>query len=164
MRRNGARSRRAGRLERWDAEQTDWARPQWSPLSTSGATCQERYRERDCQAAMEPALDERGDAERQLPGVAELVAAMEPALDERGDAAKALAAVFSQAAAMEPALDERGDLKPVSAATSSRVPQWSPLSTSGATDHVPAKVDLTNDAAMEPALDERGDPNGRRRR
>src|SRR6266540_4242937 len=85
MRRNGARSRRAGRLERWDAEQTAWARPQWSPLSTSGATCQERYRERDGQAAMEPALDERGDAERQLPGVAELVAAMEPALDERGD-------------------------------------------------------------------------------
>src|SRR6266542_725466 len=140
MRRNGARSRRAGRLERWDAEQTAWARPQWSPLSTSGATCQERYRERDGQAAMEPALDERGDAERQLPGVAELVAAMEPALDERGDAAKAIAAVFSQDAAMEPALDERGD--------SDSLCQAFP-------------GDL---AAMEPALDERGDPNGRRRR
>ncbi len=85
---------------------------------------------------------------------------------------------------MEPALDERGD------STSPRVelrvriyqPQWSPLSTSGATNGVvrawpqigppqwsplstsgatgadiASTKDLTKQAAMEPALDERGD-------
>src|SRR6266542_4065992 len=115
--------------------------PQWSPLSTSGAT------------PARPAMTLSIDAPQWSPlSTSGATRAVGRRADRLG------------AAAMEPALDERGDLKPVSAATSSRVPQWSPLSTSGATDHVPAKVDLTNDAAMEPALDERGDSNGRRRR
>src|SRR6266542_1434628 len=133
-RRNGARSRRAGRQYRQYRRDTAERRPQWSPLSTSGAT----------------------------PGspddvAAAAMAAMEPALDERGDAANSSAVMPSSRAAMEPALDERGDAfrrQPAPAAprrrngarsrrvgrpawTSQRPgrtrPQWSPLSTSGAT-------------------------------
>src|SRR6266540_361042 len=108
-------------------------------------------------AAMEPALDERGDHHRRglrrRPGTA----AMEPALDERGDSTRPattslaccsrngarsrragrrsrrarVAAVL--AAAMEPALDERGDPSAACASESISAPQWSPLSTSGAT-------------------------------
>src|SRR6266540_2368027 len=140
MRRNGARSRRAGRLERWDAEQTAWARPQWSPLSTSGATCQERYRERDGQAAMEPALDERGDVKPVSAATSSRVPQWSP-LSTSGATDHVPAKVdLTNDAAMEPALDERGD--------SDSLCQAFP-------------GDL---AAMEPALDERGDPNGRRRR
>src|SRR6266542_3527116 len=82
--------------------------PQWSPLSTSGAT-RPSIRRRGVRmgAAMEPALDERGDPRRgrctSHPGFA----AMEPALDERGDCMTQVFAERVAAAAMEPALDER---------------------------------------------------------
>src|SRR6266542_2950683 len=179
--RNGARSRRAGRLvdrrqerhpgqaamepaldERGDVHtlllQLATFLPQWSPLSTSGATpASVQMRTIPTRAAMEPALDERGDRRRAgLPGLARQ-AAMEPALDERGDVAlprvrhcpivsrngarsrragrPANRGSFRARirAAMEPALDERGDLCPSSSWTSLTWPQWSPLSTSGAT-------------------------------
>src|SRR6266542_4020344 len=87
VRRNGARSRRAGRPAR-DAGQAH-----------------------HLAAAMEPALDERGDpgsGPESGPGAG--LAAMEPALDERGDRRGPATAAHRTAAAMEPALDERGDL------------------------------------------------------
>src|SRR6266508_3708886 len=68
----------------------DIAGPQWSPLSTSGATSgPESCACARVVAAMEPALDERGDLPRpprRLPH--RRPAAMEPALDERGDRGK----------------------------------------------------------------------------
>src|SRR6266542_2723574 len=88
-------------------------------------------------------------------------AAMEPALDERGDPGEAGDDVVHRCAAMEPALDERGDSsggtpsrppgrgrngarsrragRPARSATASAMvrPQWSPLSTSGATRRSP---------------------------
>src|SRR6266545_2770908 len=84
--RNGARSRRAGRHLNAIVDTLTRVRPQWSPLSTSGAT---RHGRQDGQAgrgaAMEPALDERGDTLTELVAAGSLEAAMEPALDERGD-------------------------------------------------------------------------------
>ncbi len=106
---------------------------------------------------MEPALDERGDLIADPPAGEGLGAAMEPALDERGDHddpattsssatsrngarsrragrhAGRLGGAGVLAAAMEPALDERGDMPAASAVPASLPPQWSPLSTSGAT-------------------------------
>ncbi len=62
---------------------------------------------------------------------------------------------------MEPALDERGDLASLLEGHGYQSPQWSPLSTSGATyDLTPANIQAAK-AAMEPALDERGDLVGR---
>src|SRR6266508_3865628 len=83
---------------------------------------------------------------------------------------------------MEPALDERGDPTSSKPGANATAPQWSPLSTSGATlagqGYQPARNDRRNGArsrragrrattstgpvrrcaaAMEPALDERGD-------
>src|SRR6266542_4051016 len=99
----------------------DRAPPQWSPLSTSGATQPARRRRLwRAVAAMEPALDERGD-----PAAARL-----PGAGRRSRRAR-VAAVL--AAAMEPALDERGDPSAACASESISAPQWSPLSTSGAT-------------------------------
>src|SRR6266540_24008 len=109
--------------------------PQWSPLSTSGATLAgqgyqparndrrngARSRRagrrattstgpvRRCAAAMEPALDERGDQFDPVVGFGQGGAAMEPALDERGDPSREPGARDVRTAAMEPALDERGD-------------------------------------------------------
>ncbi len=83
---------------------------------------------------------------------------------------------------MEPALDERGDKTALDVHETARMPQWSPLSTSGATTTRPRAGRLSTgpqwsplstsgatragpagsgrrgEAAMEPALDERGDP------
>src|SRR6266540_1498767 len=137
--------------------------PQWSPLSTSGATSARTLpRGRPAHAAMEPALDERGDQVRGLAARRPRGAAMEPALDERGDwkdidahcgrnerrnGARSrragrpgleLAHVVVLHAAMEPALDERGDCSGRSGPASPDQPQWSPLSTSGATGLTPA--------------------------
>jgi len=59
---------------------------------------------------------------------------------------------------MEPALDERGDLGMLRTwIRAPNGPQWSPLSTSGATRVVAGEVGAVGAAAMEPALDERGD-------
>src|SRR6266545_1929526 len=81
---------------------------------------------------------------------------------------------------MEPALDERGDLRSRFRRQAGILPQWSPLSTSGATIHhsrtfvqlrgrngarsrragrlaLDPGAELPAGAAMEPALDERGD-------
>src|SRR6266542_3562146 len=107
---------------------------------------------------MEPALDERGDPARtrrwrgrssgrngarsrragrpaRHAGQAHhLAAAMEPALDERGDPGSGPdSGPGAGLAAMEPALDERGDSETSSESVSTYRPQWSPLSTSGAT-------------------------------
>src|SRR6266545_8258723 len=84
--------------------------PQWSPLSTSGATDPRGHPGHAALvAAMEPALDERGDV--QDAGLPPLLgrAAMEPALDERGDCSPRSQPHRDSGAAMEPALDERGD-------------------------------------------------------
>src|SRR6266542_1857091 len=166
------------------------APPQWSPLSTSGATrtisppgrhpapsrngarSRRAGRHRPAQApppsdhgaAMEPALDERGDLIADPPAGEGLGAAMEPALDERGDHddpattsssatsrngarsrragrhAGRLGGAGVLAAAMEPALDERGDMPAASAVPASLLPQWSPLSTSGATTQTAAEA------------------------
>src|SRR6266540_1353974 len=113
---------------------------------------------------MEPALDERGDAcatsanrparsppgrngarsrragrrgEPTAGGRRHAGAAMEPALDERGDLPSWETSYISSTAAMEPALDERGDFSASARMTSPMVPQWSPLSTSGATSPSP---------------------------
>src|SRR6266545_3559872 len=131
---------------------------------------------------MEPALDERGDRRGPATAAHRTAAAMEPVLDERGDLGGNVARLDPGAAAMEPALDERGDqaavpmwiaeVKPqwsplsTSGATTladpkdsyvEPVPQWSPLSTSGATDRRTPAGRAPSGAAMEPALDERGD-------
>ncbi len=84
--------------------------PQWSPLSTSGATKLLRGQLSARQvAAMEPALDERGDVVVVVVLVLVERAAMEPALDERGDLVGPRRGEGEVGAAMEPALDERGD-------------------------------------------------------
>ncbi len=106
---------------------------------------------------MEPALDERGDRVNVLLISRYRGAAMEPALDERGDPTSGRIAFTelrgrngarsrragrpstivghscSFEAAMEPALDERGDSPLTRVPSCQPVPQWSPLSTSGAT-------------------------------
>src|SRR6266508_300351 len=107
---------------------------------------------------MEPALDERGAPARprrwrgrssgrngarsrragrpaRHAGQAHhLAAAMEPALDERGDPGSGPeSGPGAGLAAMEPALDERGDRRGPGRVGDQRMPQWSPLSTSGAT-------------------------------
>ncbi len=129
---------------------------------------------------MEPALDERGDLAFGAGLAAEEHAAMEPALDERGDVGPRGLPGIDRTAAMEPALDERGDLIAGPCWASWSKPQWSPLSTSGAT-RTPTSAttapgrrngarsrragrrqtitcrDANRRAAMEPALDERGD-------
>ncbi len=61
---------------------------------------------------------------------------------------------------MEPALDERGDLAFVAVVIFLIAPQWSPLSTSGATRATCSPLWTSGKAAMEPALDERGDSGG----
>src|SRR6266508_2775404 len=107
--------------------------PQWSPLSTSGATmkhapmfgwCGRRNGARSRRAGRQAhvVVDDRG-----------LRAAMEPALDERGDPPPDRPPNRSSPAAMEPALDERGDMHRILDKALSDAPQWSPLSTSGAT-------------------------------
>ncbi len=205
--------------------------PQWSPLSTSGATtshtrqpfvkysCRNGARSRragrpirclgryttNAWAAMEPALDERGDHAPDRTASPPSVAAMEPALDERGDhfcpgrwhrtgkpqwsplstsgatgrrcrwpprfdcrngarsrragrrASQVGGCDLGEDAAMEPALDERGDDELRHAGRIDLVPQWSPLSTSGATGNTVRPAGPDARAAMEPALDERGD-------
>src|SRR6266511_3170223 len=84
--------------------------PQWSPLSTSGATtfAQGDGTER---GSRNGARSRRAGRQAGVVGGHQgSTAAMEPALDERGDARRRLVAVIS-----------------------ARTPQWSPLSTSGAT-------------------------------
>src|SRR6266545_3625053 len=109
---------------------------------------------------MEPALDERGDRRGPATAAHRTAAAMEPALDERGDLAGNVARLDPGAAAMEPALDERGDQAAVPMWIAEVEPQWSPLSTSGATVTPEEYADIEEGAAMEPALDERGDTSG----
>src|SRR6266498_1426118 len=107
---------------------------------------------------------------------------MEPALDERGDEPADPPRRRPGGAAMEPALDERGDWAAQDCGlTVPRQPQWSPLSTSGATWSATDQdgrgqacrngarsrragrrervtlAPVRRGAAMEPALDERGD-------
>src|SRR6266498_2881955 len=105
--------------------------PQWSPLSTSGAT-NLAGRGEDAQggAAMEPALDERGDQHREW-GIWGGLTGRNGARSRR--AGRRVAGRRPGApgtAAMEPALDERGDLPAAKASSSVLAPQWSPLSTS----------------------------------
>src|SRR6266542_3722977 len=113
-----------------------WIRapPQWSPLSTSGATrqpcrCGSRRSSRNGARSRRA-----GRPARTLPRGRPAHAAMEPALDERGDHPRRPERLLRRAgAAMEPALDERGDRQTSSESVSTYRPQWSPLSTSGAT-------------------------------
>src|SRR6266540_4156032 len=126
--RNGARSRRAGR------PRSHRALP-LRPWSRNGARSRRAGR----------LVDRR---QERHPGQA----AMEPALDERGDRPSATQPRAGADAAMEPALDERGDLHTLLLQLATFLPQWSPLSTSGAT---PASVQMRTiptRAAMEPAL------------
>src|SRR6266545_4122732 len=108
---------------------------------------------------MEPALDERGDRARHHHRPPGRDAAMEPALDERGDVMRTPVARMSRSQPQWSPLSTSG-------ATTRAVnldrpvvvwPQWSPLSTSGATGHPPQLLPVEPVAAMEPALDERGD-------
>src|SRR6266540_2657062 len=108
-------------------------RPQWSPLSTSGATRvppAPRSPSARRNGARSRRAGRRGDRAKVVTG---LGAAMEPALDERGDDETRADVRGVVVAAMEPALDERGDRPTSSLTTEVCVPQWSPLSTSGAT-------------------------------
>src|SRR6266540_2620122 len=137
--------------------------PQWSPLSTSGATTIGGAYVVDRAPPQWSPLSTSG--------------ATQPARRRR---------LWRAVAAMEPALDERGDPAVAHGSRQCLRPQWSPLSTSGATRVPPAprspsarrngarsrragrrgdraKVVTGLDAAMEPALDERGDANGRPR-
>src|SRR6266542_1948348 len=156
-RRNGARSRRVGRPA-WTSQRPGRTRPQWSPLSTSGATrwtfstpsmtrgpqwsplstsgattiggayvvdrAPPQWSPLSTSGATQPARRRR---------LWRAVAAMEPALDERGDPAAARLPGAGGRAAMEPALDERGDVVVAPRSSRGLLPQWSPLSTSGAT-------------------------------
>src|SRR6266545_2349333 len=158
--RNGARSRRAGRPGQALLAPVAAAKPQWSPLSTSGATlAQHQPRQRPDGAAMEPALDERGDhfaysstvcqvlvpqwsplstsgATHPLPGPLhhQRVGRNGARSRRAGRQAGVVGGHQGSTAAMEPALDERGDARRrLVAVISARTPQWSPLSTSGAT-------------------------------
>src|SRR6266508_3568886 len=116
-------------------------------------------------AAMEPALDERGDCGTPCPahtrdGCRNGARSRRAGRPASGDDHAVLGA-----AAMEPALDERGDLLDrVQIRDVIGRPQWSPLSTSGATRHPRWRRPVDICAAMEPALDERGDPAQVRRR
>ncbi len=85
--------------------------PQWSPLSTSGATTLADLKD----SYVEP-----------VPQWSPL--STSGATDRRTPAGRA-----PSGAAMEPALDERGDSETSSESVSTYRPQWSPLSTSGAT-------------------------------
>src|SRR6266540_262376 len=108
--------------------------PQWSPLSTSGATRvppAPRSPSARRNGARSRRAGRRGDRAKVVTG---LDAAMEPALDERGDRRGPATAANRTAAAMEPALDERGDHP-----------------------RRPERLLRRAGAAMEPALDERGD-------
>src|SRR6266545_1852967 len=129
--------------ERGDVMRTPVARmsrsqPQWSPLSTSGATTRAVNLDRPVvvwpQWSPLSTSGATGHPPQLLP--VEPVAAMEPALDERGDSS---------------AWSKTEDIEK---------PQWSPLSTSGATVHGPDLFFGDVEAAMEPALDERGDASG----
>src|SRR6266542_3090309 len=109
-------------------------RPQWSPLSTSGATCRRRRRRLRSWRRNGARSRRAGRPARTLPRGRPAHAAMEPALDERGDHPRRPERLLRRAgAAMEPALDERGDRQTSSESVSTYRPQWSPLSTSGAT-------------------------------
>src|SRR6266542_4058887 len=180
--RNGARSRRAGRPTEELRPVERHLGPQWSPLSTSGATprraaspCPRTGRNgaRSRRAgrrtgrstssatwwgrngARSRRAGRLGRAGLRADGAA--AAAMEPALDERGDYWCDMDDPERQAAAMEPALDERGDVNGSRLRRCAGVPQWSPLSTSGATVPAGRRQGSPSLAAMEPALDERGD-------
>jgi len=84
--------------------------PQWSPLSTSGATSSPIHRRARVWEPQWSPLSTSG---------ATMTTPLLPRRPRR--------------AAMEPALDERGDMPAASAVPASLPPQWSPLSTSGAT-------------------------------
>src|SRR6266540_2584527 len=132
-------------------------KPQWSPLSTSGATRARGWSRRIGSCRNGARSRRAGRLGHPADALADRVAAMEPALDERGDRPSATQPRAGADAAMEPALDERGDLHTLLLQLATFLPQWSPLSTSGAT---PASVQMRTiptRAAMEPALDERGD-------
>src|SRR6266545_2978863 len=108
--RNGARSRRAGRHLNAIVDTLTRVRPQWSPLSTSGATQELASQATALLAPQWSPLSTSGATdltERRLQP--DHGAAMEPALDERGDGVDRPARHRGWGAAMEPALDERGD-------------------------------------------------------
>src|SRR6266540_4716962 len=158
VRRNGARSRRAGRPPRSShsspsdcgrngARSRRAGRPGWeccapgSGRRRNGARSRRAGRpgsradvDRGGQAAMEPALDERGD----LPGRCRV-----------GDQRMPQWSPLSTSGATTLADLKDSYVEPV--------PQWSPLSTSGATDRRTPAGRAPSGAAMEPALDERGD-------
>src|SRR6266545_1763784 len=181
--RNGARSRRAGRHLNAIVDTLTRVRPQWSPLSTSGATQELASQATALLAPQWSPLSTSGATRHgRQDGQAGRGAAMEPALDERGDTLTELVAAGSLEAAMEPALDERGD-------RSDRAPTATgPRRRNGARSRRAGRrcrptrstpglgcrngarsrragrldrgvVDLSGGrgAAMEPALDERGD-------
>ncbi len=132
--------------------------PQWSPLSTSGATWYHSKKRGPDGAAMEPALDERGDSmcfliRRSV--TSSRNGARSRRAGRRGGHPGPVGAVE---AAMEPALDERGD----AVCASSRAVSAS--GRNGARSRRagrPGKIQFLQEggyvAAMEPALDERGD-------
>src|SRR6266542_2504161 len=160
--------------------------PQWSPLSTSGATLAGQ--------GYQPARNDRRNGARSRRAgrrattstgpVRRCAAAMEPALDERGDSTGNIGATppsdgrngaRSRRAGRRPAalttwlpprwpqwspLSTSGATLLASQERAMSVPpQWSPLSTSGATGHIGGPFSDGVEAAMEPALDERGDAN-----
>ncbi len=87
--------------------------PQWSPLSTSGATVPTVIgKDSASNAAMEPALDERGDLGDGGDVAEQVGAGRNGARSRRAGRPLHLEALSRLVviAAMEPALDERGDL------------------------------------------------------
>ena len=117
-------------------------KPQWSPLRRSGTThVQRRQHEAVIAAAMEPAPEERDDAD--------------PAVRRLGPGGRA---------AMEPAPEERDDSPSARGCQPrSSSPQWSPLRRSGTTVAQPVPEPGEDAAAMEPAPEERDDVPGHQR-
>src|SRR6266540_3074700 len=132
--RNGARSRRAGRP--WHNTNRDSALmgPQWSPLSTSGATTHLTGQHHHRLWPQWSPLSTSG-ATTFAQGDGTERGSRNGARSRRaGRQAGVVGGHQGSTAAMEPALDERGDARRrLVAVISARTPQWSPLSTSGAT-------------------------------
>ncbi len=150
--------------ERGDVMRTPVARmsrsqPQWSPLSTSGATT--RAVNLDRPVVVWPQWSPLSTSGATGLFFGDVEAAMEPALDERGDASGGVRMALYASPQWSPLSTSGATPRAAPCATATRTPQWSPLSTSGATQRVGAGVVLIRGAAMEPALDERGD-SGRR--
>src|SRR6266545_5187831 len=176
--RNGARSRRAGRPIRCLGRYTTNAWAAMEPaLDERGDHAPDRTASPPSVAAMEPALDERGDhfcpgrwhrtgkpqwSPLSTSGATGRRCRWPPRFDCRNGARSRRAGRrasqvggcdLGEDAAMEPALDERGDDELRHAGRIDLVPQWSPLSTSGATGNTVRPAGPDARAAMEPALD-----------